>query len=52
MSPEQFEELFQLYVRANCEPALSAKEVILAHEAFTGYLQHIWNTERLPFPYV
>jgi len=51
MSPEAFEELYGLYTRANCEP-LSVKEAVEAQQAFTETLQHVWNMEKLPFPFV
>ena len=52
MSPDEFEELFGLYCKANCNPDLSAKEAIHAQQLLAQRLQQIWNSEKLPFPYV
>jgi len=52
MNPEDFEELYRLYVRANVEPVGSAKEALDAQAVFTQTLQHLWNSEKLPFPFV
>ncbi len=49
--PEDFEELFNLYFRANCAPEVSPSEAIRRQEEFARRLQQIWNTfEPPPFP--
>jgi hypothetical protein len=49
--PEDFEELFNLYVRANVEPDISPSEARVRQEEFAKWLEQIWNTfEPPPFP--
>lgn len=49
--PEDFEELFNLYVRANVEPDISPSEATRRQEEFARRLEQIWNTfETPPFP--
>ncbi len=49
--PEDFEELFNLYVRANVEPDISPSEALVRQEEFAKRLEQIWNTfEPPPFP--
>ena len=49
--PEDFEELFNLYVRANVEPDISPSEARVRQDEFAKWLEQIWNTfEPPPFP--
>jgi hypothetical protein len=46
--PEDFEELFNLYVRANVEPDISPSEATRRQEEFARRLEQIWNTFEPP----
>ncbi len=51
ISPEKFEELFKLYVRANCEPDVPPKEARKLQEDFARQLQDIWEIDPGPVPF-
>jgi hypothetical protein len=51
ISPEEFEELFKLYVRANCEPNVPPKEARKLQEDFARQLQDIWEADPGPVPF-
>jgi predicted RNase H-like HicB family nuclease len=52
MSPEEFEDLFRLYWKANGEPGLNATDAINVIYEFNERLKELYQKENLPFPFV
>jgi type II secretory pathway predicted ATPase ExeA len=52
LSPEQAEELFQLYARAINAVGMTPKEAHTLQAELRERLQAIWNAETRPMPYV
>jgi hypothetical protein len=51
LATEEFEELFKLYVRVNCESDIPPKEARKLQEDFARQLQDIWEADPGPFPF-
>jgi len=49
--PEDFEDLFNLYVRAEVEPGVPPSEGLTRQKEFRARLEQIWNASQpAPFP--